>query len=263
MDWTDTASNRPPNQRAGAPAAKVMPTPFARRMSDNMRGHIVAISGEFVGTIAFLWLAFAGAQTANNIPTSSGQAESAVGSNPQQLLYISLVFGFSLAVNAWIFFRISGGLFNPAVTLAMVLIGALGWFRGAMLVVTQIVAAIAAAGLASAMFPGQLSIQTALSADTSIARGVFIEALLTAELIFAILMLAAEKHRGTFIAPLGIGLTLFVCHLAGVDYTGASLNPARSFGPAVINRSFEGYHWSKAMNPSETRTTQYTDSSQL
>lgn len=53
---------------------------------------------------------------------------------------------------------------------------------------------------------------------------------LTAELVFTILMLAGEKHKGTFIAPVGIGLALFVAEIAGVYYTGASLNPARSFG---------------------------------
>jgi aquaporin related protein len=43
---------------------------------------------------------------------------------------------------------------------------------------------------------------------------------LTAELIFCILMLAAEKHKGTFLAPIGIGLALFIAELAGVFYTG-------------------------------------------
>lgn len=54
---------------------------------------------------------------ANNIPTSSGETIAEIGSNPQQLQYIALSFGFSLAVNAWVFFRISGGLFNPAVSI--------------------------------------------------------------------------------------------------------------------------------------------------
>ena len=53
-------------------------------------------------------------------------------------LYISLSFGFSLAVNAWIFFRVSGGLFNPAVSLGMVLVGALTPLRGALLAFAQI-----------------------------------------------------------------------------------------------------------------------------
>ena len=57
-------------------------------------------------------------------------------------LYISLCFGFSLAVNAWIFFRVSGGLFNPAVSLGMVLVGALTPKRGALLAVSQIIGGI-------------------------------------------------------------------------------------------------------------------------
>jgi aquaporin rerated protein, other eukaryote len=55
-------------------------------------------------------------------------------------------------------------------------------------------------------------------------------------------MLAAEKHRGTFLAPMGIGLALFIAELAGVFWTGGSLNPARSFGPAVI-AGFNSDHW--------------------
>lgn len=62
-------------------------------------------------------------------------------------------------------------------------------------------------------------------------------------LVFTVLMLAAEKSKDTFIAPIGIGLALFICEIAGVYYTGGSLNPARSFGPCVASRTFEGYHW--------------------
>jgi aquaporin related protein len=66
---------------------------------------------------------------------------------------------------------------------------------------------------------------------------------LTAQLVFTIFMLAAEKHRATFIAPVGIGLSLFIAELMGVYYTGGSLNPARSFGPCVVLHSFYSYHW--------------------
>jgi aquaporin rerated protein, other eukaryote len=84
---------------------------------------------------------------------------------------------------------------------------------------------------------------------------------LTALLVFVILMLAAEKHHATFMAPIGIGLALFVAELAGefltskepcfhilsfiegVFFTGGSLNPARSFGPDVVGASFPGYHY--------------------
>lgn len=66
---------------------------------------------------------------------------------------------------------------------------------------------------------------------------------LTAQLVLTIFMLAAEKHRATFIAPIGIGLSLFIAELMGVYYTGGSLNPARSFGPCVVLHSFYSYHW--------------------
>jgi aquaporin related protein len=59
--------------------------------------------------------------------------------------------------------------------------------------------------------------------------------------MLAILLLAAEKHKATYIAPVGIGLALFVAELFGVYYTGGSLNPARSFGPAVVLRDFSSY----------------------
>jgi aquaporin related protein len=80
---------------------------------------IVAMIGEFVGTTLFLFFAFAGTHVANigaGQTSDNSTTGAATGFNPVTLLYISLCFGFSLMVNAWIFFRISGGLFNPAVS---------------------------------------------------------------------------------------------------------------------------------------------------
>lgn len=101
------------------------------------------------------------------------------------------------------------------VTVAMGLIGAMPWIKAALLITAQLLGGIAAAGAVSATFPGPLSVRTSLGDGTSISRGVFIEMFLTALLIFCIFMLAAEKHRGTFIAPVGIGLALFVAEMAG------------------------------------------------
>jgi len=115
-----------------------------------------------------------------------------------------------------------------------------------LLFIAQILGGLTAAGLVHAMFPGNLNAQTTLGGGTSIVQGLFIEMMLTAELVFCIFMLAAEKHKGTFIAPVGIGLALFIAELVGVYFTGGSLNPARSFGPAVVNHDFHGYHWSKS-----------------
>ena len=164
--------------------------------------------GEFVGTVLFLFFALSGAQVANSIPSSAGLTVAQTGSNPQQLQYISLCFGFSLAVNAWVFFRISGGLFNPAVTFGMCLIGALPWVRGILLFFVQILGGITASALVSCMFPGALNVRTTLGGGTTITQGLFIEMILTAQLVFTIFMLAAEKHKGTFIAPVGKTITL-------------------------------------------------------
>ncbi|KAL6718266.1 Aquaporin-1 [Lecanora helva] len=214
-----------------------------------IRNHFIAMCGEFAGTFLFLFFAFTGTQVANSQTQGSQSTTIAQGSNPAQLLYISLCFGFSLAVNAWVFFRISGGLFNPAVTFGMVIVGAVPPIRGALVVVSQLVGSIAAAGIVAVLYPGQLNVRTSLGAGTSKAQGLFIEMFLTAELVFAIFMLAAEKHKGTFIAPIGIGLALFIAELGGVYYTGGSLNPARSFGPNVINHEFEDYHWIYWLGP--------------
>ena len=73
--------------------------------------------------------------------------------------------------------------------------------------------------------------------------GFFIEMFLTFQLMLMIFMLGVEKHKATFLAPVGIGLTLFVCHVAGIYFTGSSLNPARSFGPDLVTLKFTGYHW--------------------
>ena len=180
-----------------------------------IRNHAIAMAGEFAGTFLFLFFAFTGTQVANSQTQGTTSTTIAQGSNPAQLLYISLCFGFSLAVNAWVFFRISGGLFNPAVTFGMVIVGAVPPLRGVLVVVAQIVGGIAAAGIVAVLYPGQLNVRTSLGAGTSKAQGLFIEMFLTAELVFAIFMLAAEKHKATFIAPIGIGLALFIAELSG------------------------------------------------
>jgi aquaporin related protein len=127
----------------------------------------------------------------------------------------------------------------------MFLIGALPPVRAILLFFTQILGGITASGLISAMLPGPLTVQTKLGGGTSVVQGLFLEMMLTATLVFAIFMMAAEKHRATFIAPVGIGLALFVAELVGVYFTGGSLNPARSFGPALVDIDFPTYHWSE------------------
>lgn len=135
--------------------------------------------------------------------------------------------------------------------------------RGLFVFPAQLVGGIAAAGVVSALFPGPLNCETRLGGGASISQGLFIEMFLTAQLVLVIIMLAVVKQKSTFLAPVGIGLAFFLAEMVGMlqslpgplhkalsspfilgdYYTGGSLNPARSLGPDVINRSFPGYHW--------------------
>lgn len=100
-------------------------------------------------------------------------------------------------------------------TLALTICGGLPPLRALLIMPTQIIAGLCAAGVASAMFPGPLSVTTGLGGGANTAQGFFIEVILTAQLVFVILMLAVEKHRSTFLAPVGIGLSFFLAELTG------------------------------------------------
>ena len=185
--------------RSPPSTTEVMRLPWTMWMNSNAKNHFVAFIGEFVGTTMFLFFAFAGTQVANigaGDGVSNTTTGAATGFSPTVLLYISVVFGFSLMVNVWIFFRISGGLFNPAVTFAMLLCRAISPIRASLLLIAQVAGSIFSSYVVSVMFPTTFNVRTTLSSGTSLARGVFIEAVLTAELVFTIFMLAKEKHKG-------------------------------------------------------------------
>ena len=86
------------------------------------------------------------------------------------------------------------------------------------MIVAQMVGAIVGAFLVSALFTGQLNVSTTPFATTTNAQAVLIEMLLTTLLVFTIFMLAAEKHTGNFVAPVGIGLALFIAELVGMYF---------------------------------------------
>lgn len=156
---------------------------------------------------------------------------------------ISFGFGFGVMMGVFMFFRVSGGNLNPAVTLTLVLAQAIHPIRGVVMMIAQMIAGMAAAGAASAMTPGDIAFANALGGGASRSRGVFLEAFGTFILCFTVLMMAVEKSRATFMAPFVIGVSLMLGHLICVYYTGAGLNPARSFGPCIASRSFPNYHW--------------------
>ena len=92
-----------------------VPAPQPKHKISTLEGHLVAASGEFVGTFMFLYFSFA----CQLMLTNQASERSILNGGPssQQNVFTALVYGLSLLVNVWAFFRISGGLFNPAVRL--------------------------------------------------------------------------------------------------------------------------------------------------
>ncbi|KAJ3533334.1 hypothetical protein NM208_g8034 [Fusarium decemcellulare] len=101
--------------------------------------HLVAASGEFVGTFFFLYFGYAGnimAVLQQPFPAQNG------GIANSTVIWVAMSYGFSLLVNVWAFYRISGGLFNPAVTLGLCISGQLPWMRALFLFPAQLLGAI-------------------------------------------------------------------------------------------------------------------------
>lgn len=147
------------------------------------------------------------------------------------ILAIAFSFGFALLAGIWALGHISGAHFNPAVTLAMLLerrtsfgdaIGYwIGQFAGASVASLVVMAATSRAAVGGTI--------TSYSDQST---GILMEIALTA--IFVWVILAVTKTGGNAAAA-GIALTLVGVHLAGIPFSGASVNPARSFGPAVVS----------------------------
>lgn len=163
-----------------------------------IRNHFVAMTGEFVGTFMFLFFGYCTHLMAVGQAPNTGKNG---GNASETVIYISMGYGFSLLVTAWTLYRVSGGLFNPAVTLGMVITGTLPAIRGLLLLPAQLLGAICAAAVVSCIIPGDIrTVETTLAPEMSSAQGVFFEMFLTAELVFTVLMLAAEKSKVTFVS---------------------------------------------------------------
>ena len=120
----------------------------------------------------FLLIGFAAAHTANLPNAATTTSTGAPFTNTANLLYIAFAFGISLVVNVWIFFRVSGGVFNPAVALALTLVGAISPLRCVLVSVAQIIGGITAAALIDGLMPGPLNVATTLGENTSISQGI-------------------------------------------------------------------------------------------
>ncbi|WP_162938078.1 aquaporin Z [Kiloniella sp. EL199] len=194
---------------------------------------IKAYSAEFLGTF---WLVFGGCGSA---VLAAGIPDLGIG-----FVGVSLAFGLTVVTMAYAVGHISGGHFNPAVTLGL---WAGGKFAAGQIIpywIAQLAGAFIAAGLLYVIASSvpDFSVTGGFASNGygehspmgySMMSGLLIEVLLTFFFLFIILGVTDEKAPAGF-APLAIGLALVLIHLISIPVTNTSVNPARSTGPALF-----------------------------
>jgi len=189
--------------------------------------HFVA---EFIGTFALVFV-------------GSGAIISArISGSPAALVEIALAHGLILAVMVSALMRISGH-FNPAVTLAFLATRRIEPMMAALYVIAQIIGAVIAAYALKATFPAEVFAATrgggqSIALDTTGGQAFLLEAIATFLLVFVIYGTVVDL-RAPKIGGLAIGFVVAADILVIGSRTGASMNPARSFGPAVASGVFE------------------------
>jgi MIP family channel proteins len=158
------------------------------------------------------------------------------------LVGTALAQGFVLAIMVSSFGHISGGHFNPAVTLGFLLTRRIEPVLGVIYMVAQFAGAIAASLLLHYLYPEQAELEvgvTAISADFGSWEALILEALFTFFLVWVVFATAVDE-KGAFSAISGfaIGLVLAVSVLSIGPITGSSINPARTFGPALVENEW-------------------------
>jgi MIP family channel proteins len=167
------------------------------------------------------------------------------------LVGIALASGLAYAVAVTATMNISGGHINPAVTVGLWSVGRIGWRQAGLYVAAQLLGAVLAALALKGLYPGgagqvaQLGTPR-LASDVTFTQGVLVEAILTFFLAFAVMATAVDAAAPK-VAGWAIGLTVAMGMLAGGGITGgavsggitgAALNPARAFGPALVSNAW-------------------------
>lgn len=171
------------------------------------------------------------------------------GLNTASVFFISLVHGGTIGIMIYAFGHISGAHINPAVTIPMIITRQMPVKDGIGYIVLQIVGAVVASLTLLAIFP-ELGMAVNLGTQPgpsevlnhSVASGFAVEAILTFFLLVTICMTAAHKKASAGWAGFAIGGMVFLIHMVGIPLTGASVNPARTFGPALVSASWD-FHW--------------------
>jgi MIP family channel proteins len=157
-------------------------------------------------------------------------------------LGVALAHALALSVAVSATLALSGGHLNPAVTFGFLITGRMDRRSALFYLAAQLTGATAAGLFLRLMFAEQIWRSRALGTPdldpgVSTGAGIFIEAVLTFLLVFSVWATVVDP-RAPKIAGFGIGMALGACLLLGGALTGASLNPARAFGPALAS-----FHW--------------------
>lgn len=180
-----------------------------------------ALTAEFIGTFALILIGAGAAAISGDL--------------------VAIAFAHGLVVLAFVYLHghISGSHINPAVTAGVWAAGKIDAGRAVSYIVFQLLGGIAGAFTLRYVLGGTDSGLglTQLSAGTTTSAGLTLEAILTFFLAYAVLQAAVGGKAGNQ-AGIAIGMTLVFCILLGGPLTGASLNPARSLGPAMAMGDF-------------------------
>ncbi|XP_068123353.1 aquaporin-5-like [Hyperolius riggenbachi] len=190
-----------------------------------------AVFAEFLATLIFVFIGLGSALNWQSaLPT---------------VLQIAIAFGLGIATLVQAFGHVSGAHINPAVTIAFLLGSHISVLRALFYIVAQLVGAIAGAGILHAVAPttvrGNLAINSVTTGSPGLA--LVVELLLTFQLVLCVFASTDSRRNDNVGSPaLSIGLSVTLGHLLGIYFTGCSMNPARSLGPAAITGIFD-YQW--------------------
>lgn len=167
----------------------------------------------------------------------------------QNLITIALAHGLAIGLMIMAAGHISGGHYNPAVTVSMLATGRIGFPKALMYIVVQLAGALAAAAILTGIYPdaGPFNRNAvnmgmpAVPTDFTTTMGLLMEIVLTFFLVFVVFGTAVDKRSTKVIAGISIGLTIAIDIMAGGAVSGAAMNPARWFGPAIIQQDFTNW----------------------
>ncbi|OWM86428.1 probable aquaporin TIP2-2 [Punica granatum] len=196
-------------------------------------GSIKSYLSEFIATLLFV---FAGVGSA--IAYSKLTSDAAL--DPAGLVAVAVAHAFALFVGVSVAANISGGHLNPAVTFGLAVGGHISILTGIFYWIAQCLGSIVACLLLQFATNGESMPTHAVSSGMSMFGGAVMEIVITFALVYTVYATAADPKKGSIgiVAPIAIGFIVGANILAAGPFSGGSMNPARSFGPAVVSGDF-------------------------